>query len=96
MKETDLYLKIESHLSKNFPGCKVIKIHGDQFMEVGIPDLIGCLPPNGKTIAIETKIRDNKPTKIQLYRLKQYKQAGAISFWCNSFEDYLQKLKESL
>lgn len=64
-------------------------------MEVGIPDLIGCIPPSGKTIAIETKIRNNKPTKIQLYRMEEYRKAGAIVFWCNSFEDYLEKLKES-
>lgn len=83
-----------SELQERFPGCKVIKIHGDQYMEVGLPDLIGCLPPDGRTIVIETKIKYNKPTKIQLYRLKQYTDAGAIAFWCNSFEDYLNKIKE--
>ena len=65
-------------------------------MEVGLPDLIGCIPPDGRTLVIETKIKNNKPTQIQLYRLEEYKKAGAISFWCNSFEDYLKKLKESI
>lgn len=63
-------------------------------MEVGLPDLIGCIPPFGRTIVIETKIKNNKPTSIQLYRLHEYEMAGAIAFWCNSFEDYLNKLKK--
>ena len=96
MNETQLYKKIIAHLEKRFPGCKVIKIHGDAYTEVGTPDLMGCLPPDGRMIVIETKIDDNKPTKIQLHRLEQYRKAGAISFWCNSFTEYLNKLKESL
>lgn len=94
MKESALYSKIVKDLQTRYPNCKIIKIHGDEFMEIGLPDLIGCLPPQGRTIVIETKVKYNKPTPIQLYRLEEYRKAGAISFWCNSFDDYLSKLKE--
>ena len=65
-------------------------------MEVGTPDLIGCICPHGLTICIETKIRYNKPTKIQLLRLEQWSRAGAIAFWTNSMSDYLDKLRAEL
>ena len=93
MKESTLYARIVKDLRTQFPNCKIIKIHGSEYMEVGLPDLIGCLPPDGKTIVIETKIKDNKPTEIQKFRLNEYAKAGAIAFWCNSFEDYQDKLK---
>lgn len=63
-------------------------------MESGIPDIAGCIAPGGKYLVIETKVGNNKPTAIQEYRLEEYLKAGAVSFWCNSFEDYIDKIKK--
>lgn len=95
MKESSLVSLIKKDLKNRFPGSKVIKIHGNQFMEIGLPDINACIAPNGKTLVIETKVAKNKPTEMQLYRLKEYHDAGAIAFWCNSFEDYLEKIKKA-
>lgn len=93
MNEAYLQRKIHKDLEQRFPNSKIIKIHGNRYTEKGTPDIIGCLAPSGKTIVIETKIKNNKPTQLQCYRLEQFKQAGAISFWTNSFEDYIEKIK---
>lgn len=95
MKESSLVSLIKKDLKNRFPGSKVIKIHGNQFMEIGLPDINACIAPYGKTLVIETKVHKNTPTEMQLYRLKEYQDAGAISFWCNSFEDYLDKIKKA-
>jgi len=94
MKESALVAKIKKDLVERFPNSKIIKMHGNQYMEIGLPDINGCLAPNGRTLVIETKVKSNVPTPIQLFRLEEYKKAGAISFWCNSFEDYLEKIKK--
>lgn len=93
MTETDLQRKIKEDLRQRFPGSKVTKFHGNQYVEPGIPDIHGSLAPSGKYIVIETKIKNNKPEPIQQYRLEEYAKSGAIAFWCNSFQDYLQKIK---
>lgn len=93
MKESDLVSKIKKDIIDRYPNSKVIKIHGNQYMEIGIPDINACIAPHGKTLVIETKINDNTPTKMQHFRLMEYERAGAVSFWCNSFEDYLEKIK---
>ena len=43
----------------------------------GIPDFIICA--NGKFIAIELKVGDNKPTKLQEYQLNSIRQAKGVA-----------------
>jgi hypothetical protein len=64
-------------------------------MEIGLPDINACIAPKGRTLVIETKVANNTPTKMQLFRLKEYEDAGAIAFWCNSFKDYEDKIKKA-
>jgi hypothetical protein len=65
-------------------------------MEIGTPDIFICLPPFGRLMVIETKIDDNVPTEIQKKRLEEWGNAGAIAFWCASYEEYIQKIKPLL
>jgi hypothetical protein len=61
------------------------KIHGDEFSEVGTPDLIYCV--GGRYVAIEVKQPGERPKKIQSYRLQQIREAGGIAFWATSAEE---------
>jgi hypothetical protein len=54
-------------------------------------DFLVCL--NGKFLAIETKAKGKKPTPRQELVLKQIKKAGGITFWCDSFDDYLLQME---
>jgi Holliday junction resolvase len=55
-------------------GAKIIKTSGQ-----GEPDLVGCYM--GYAIAIECKQQGPKPTKLQEFRIREWKRAGAIAFW---------------
>lgn len=64
-----------ANLINGEPGAKCIKIHGSPLMERGTPDLIGSY--QGRTFAIETKQPGEKPDPIQVFRLREWKRAGA-------------------
>ena len=51
------------------------KRHGTHYGKAGQPDITGCLA--GRRIEIEAKAGDNKPTPMQLQRLKEWSRAGA-------------------
>ena len=53
---------------------KVLKVHGNQFMEAGTPDLLIGLSINNVTVVmfVESKVGNNKPTAIQERRLKEW------------------------
>lgn len=58
--------------------CKAIKVHGSQFTEAGTPDILGCW--RGIMFTIEVKAaKATTPTAIQLERLNQWRQAGAVT-----------------
>ena len=63
-----------------------------QLSENGWPDITGVLPPHGKALWIEVKRPGQRPTKLQMYRLKRLKRAGAVAFWT----DNVQKVKRKL
>jgi Holliday junction resolvase len=60
--------------------------------KAGVPDYLCC--HNGKFIAIETKARGNKPTKLQEKQLNDITNAGGISLVLN--EDNYEKLRTVL
>ena len=74
MRESSLVRRILSELNA-IPETKAIKIHGDGYMEVGTPDIIGC--HNGRLFAIEVKAGRGKLAPIQALRLGQWAAAGA-------------------
>lgn len=59
----------------NIQGIIAIKIHGNEYTRTGEPDIIGS--NKGTAFALEVKVGKNTPTLIQIYRLYEWKQAGA-------------------
>lgn len=73
--ESAIVARIKLALSQ--AGAKVIKIHGSPYMEVGTPDLIGCY--RGRAFAFEVKkASDINPDPIQMKRLMEWSEAGAV------------------
>lgn len=86
MKEQDIQAKILAKLLKE--GHWSINVMSAS--RAGIPDIISCSPA-GKFWAIEVKKPGEKPTKLQLYNIKEFAHRGAIAFWCDSYADFLEK-----
>lgn len=71
-----------------------VKTHNDGRTMRGVADLIVTL--YGISIYIEAKVGKNKPTDIQLKRIKQVKAAGAISGCAYSVDEYKEYLQLAL
>lgn len=82
-KESKLVNEIRNEIKRL--GGKSIKIHGSQYIEIGSPDILGCL--KGKTLAIECKLISEEPSKIQQYRLEEWRKSGAITGVAHSLEE---------
>jgi Holliday junction resolvase len=75
MKESTLVDQIRKALKAQ--GVKTLKIHGSQYMPAGEPDLIGC--KDGQFYCWEVKVGKNGPTPLQLKRLEEWREAGAVA-----------------
>lgn len=75
MREKELVKRIMKQLRAS--GAKVLKLHGDAFIEMGTPDLLGCY--RGRAFAIEAKIEGNETTEMQDLRLREWATAGALT-----------------
>ena len=53
---------------------KCLKTSGE-----GEPDLVCC--QNGRTVVIEVKQPGKKPTPLQMQRLREWANAGALALW---------------
>lgn len=73
-------------------GCKAVKFHGSEYTEAGTPDIVGCY--RGRTFLIEAKVEGGKVSKIQDYRLKQWKSAGAVVAVVTTLDEVKQLVKE--
>ena len=58
--------------------------------EAGTADILVCF--NGRYVAIECKVGDNKPTKLQNEFLSSVREAGGIAFAAWSIEDVDREL----
>lgn len=92
MKESKLVDKIRNEIKRL--GGKSIKIHGNQYIEIGTPDVIGCL--KGKMLAIECKLPGEEPSKIQKHRLGEWEKVGAITGVAESLEQFRDIIREIL
>ena len=75
MNEKHLTSKIIKYLN-SLSQTKAVKFVGNESSETGTPDVVACI--EGKAFPFEVKMEGNKPTKIQLYRIDQWKKAGAV------------------
>lgn len=86
MKEAQLQRKIQQALIDRY-GAKVIKFHGNEYTEIGTPDLIGVfIATTGRayTFFLEVKLPGQSPSPIQKQRIREWRNAGAIAGWCTS------------
>lgn len=66
--------------------AKCVKIHGGPFMENGLPDLFILV--RGRFIAAEAKQPGKRPSPIQMRRLQEFRDAGALAFWFDDVETF--------
>lgn len=93
MKESNQDRKILDYIKGRYGNaCRTEKRHADRYSEGGLPDL--NIVVYGVSIQIEDKVQEEFPRDNQFLRLLEYETAGAISFWCDSFEMFLYKWEE--
>jgi len=74
------------------PGCLARKRWGGGMGVAGDPDIDACI--RGRSVQLEVKRAGEKPTPLQLKRLDEWRQAGAIAAVVTSVEDVKSLLTE--
>ncbi len=83
-REKPLHERIMAYINAQ-PGCLCRKRHGTRYGQRGDPDLYGSL--HGLHFELEVKKKGEKPTDLQLRRLREWESAGALADWFNDWED---------
>jgi len=101
MKETDLVrqiiqlLNLRGHLVQRTQSGMVKvtnkygKHHMMKFAQAGTSDITGC-SRDGRHIAVECKIRPNKPTELQEQYLEEVRKRGGIALVAYDLDDILR------
>jgi hypothetical protein len=92
--ETRRQLEIQEKLIRAFPGLWCMKIHGNEYMRAGLPDLIGCV--EGRFFAFEVKIDPRLATELQLQEIKWINEAGGIAAVVTSSAQAIQLIRQAL
>ena len=83
MREKNIENKIKSYLKSK--GAYYFKHHGNQYSQVGVPDIIACY--KGRFIGIEVKNETGKTSPLQDVNLKMINDAGGIGIVARCVED---------
>jgi len=83
MREKNVENKIKNYLKSK--GAYYFKHHGNQFSQVGVPDIIACY--KGYFIGIEVKNETGKTSPLQDINLKMIKEAGGYSLVARCVKD---------
>lgn len=83
MREKNIENKIKSYLKSK--GAYYVKYFGNQFSQVGVPDILACY--KGMFIGIEVKNEKGKTSPLQDVNIKQIQDAGGYSIVARSVED---------
>lgn len=75
---------------RTLPGLVVRKRHGTAMGVAGDPDLTGCY--QGRHFEFEVKRPGGQPTKLQLARIDEWRQAGAVTAVVRSPEEAMAAL----
>lgn len=86
MREKVIENKIKAYLKSI--GAYYFKHHGNQFSQVGVPDIIACY--KGRFIGIEVKNETGKTSLLQDENLKMINKAGGIGIVARSLEEVKQ------
>lgn len=83
-------------------GCKVLKIHGNEYMPAGTPDLIVAVPayregpiktwkhPAMAVIEVKAPGGSHPTSKLQERELRKWAEAGALAGVCRTAKEALQ------
>ena len=97
MIEKDLQTKCLSYCktlqNKGYP-IIAINQHGSAFSSRGVPDILICA--NGKFIAVELKVGDNKPTPLQAEYVKRIGQAGGTALVIYGFDEFKRVIDNAI
>jgi hypothetical protein len=74
------------------PGCLARKRWGGGMGVAGDPDIDACV--RGRSVQLEVKRSGERPTPLQLKRLDEWRQAGALVAVVSSVEDVKSLLTE--
>ena len=88
MKEKNIENRIKNYLKSK--GAYYFKHHGNQFSQVGVPDIIACY--KGRFMGIEVKNETGKTSPLQDVNLKMIKDAGGIGIVARCVEDVSKEL----
>lgn len=83
MREKNIENKIKNYLKSK--GAYYFKHHGNQFSQVGVPDIIVCY--KGRFIGIEVKNETGKTSPLQDINLKMINDNGGIGIVARKVED---------
>lgn len=83
MREKNIENEIKTYLKSI--GAYHFKHHGNQFSQVGVPDIIACY--KGKFVGIEVKNETGKTSPLQDVNLKMINDAGGFGIVARSVED---------
>jgi len=83
MREKSIENKIKAYLRSK--GAYCVKYHGNQFSQVGVPDLLVCY--KGRFLGIEIKNETGKTSPLQDVNIEAIRKSGGISFVARSVED---------
>ncbi len=91
LKEQDLQARIIKRLEKG--GHAAINLITAS--KAGFSDIISC-GPTGRFWSIEVKKpgEDEEPTRLQYYRLSQFRKREAVAFWCDSYDSFLVQFND--
>lgn len=96
MTETQFKQEVQEYLNEN--NIYHIKYWGGgRFTKAGVPDLLCCI--NGRFVAVELKVNDNKASMLQEFNIKKIKMSGGIGMILypdgfNSFKRLVKELME--
>ncbi len=90
--ETRLKNLCIKNIKKYYPSVWCVKIN-DNFT-AGIPDLIMCINPSGRTVAIELKSKTGIVRPIQQYTINCINAAGGVARVCRSWDEVKKVLEE--
>ena len=104
IKESDLQREILDYLrlvmkaeAIKFPSVGIYKKATGTYItqsKKGVSDILACLPPNGRFMAVECKVKGRQATPEQLEFLAEVKKRGGIAILAHSFEEFEKELEK--
>lgn len=70
-----------------------LKHWGGPMSEPGVSDIIGTMPPNGRSLYVEIKAGKGRPSDKQIVFLERMRNAGALAFAAWGPDDILRELR---